>query len=187
MRHIVTSLCLAAVCHGEEIRWTALGSVESLIGSGFSGSGVTVGDEVSVVMSYDSGATLRGISFLPINGAFAGRGHFHGGIDLKIEIRIGDDRWEGLLPTVEYNGGAPTIETLCWDEGGSPDTLTVKLRETEGGTFPAFPFICSDGDRELAIEIADRTTPAELFFIQQLPLTPFVDHPEGRFYKVYEE
>lgn len=162
---------ISAPLAADEIRWTASGSVTSVTGSGFSEQGVAVSETVSIEMSMDSDATLDGRSFIPIGEAFAGRAHFHGAIGLAIKVRIGSRTWESRLTQVAQNPSSPTIETVCWDLAGNPDTMAVILRESEGGEFPQFPFDGTPSTRVMEVTIADNTSPAELFEIHILPPT----------------
>jgi hypothetical protein len=151
----------------EEIRWTALGTVTSVTGTGFSETGVTADDEVCVEMSYDSGATAEGITEL--FGVFA-EARFLGEIDLRIAVRIRGQTWSGALPAASSPTNA--IVTSCWDNAsGTPDELAVRLRTTDGATFPSFPHTGTATDRQLAIDILDNTAPAELFQRLILPGT----------------
>lgn|GEM_PF-3853393 len=178
MKASILFLSLVALACGDEVRWTAVGTVASVSGSGFSATGASPGAAVSVEMSYDSGATLDEQSFLIFPGAgdgggdaYAGRAHFYGAVGLRIAIRVGELVWEGRLPEVARNQLTPTIETVSWDLGGAPDTMSVDLREAEGASFPEFSFGGAPGERRLEIELTDSVTPCELLYIHVLPPT----------------
>ena len=150
-----------------EIRWTASGTVLSTSGSGFSGTGVSTGQAVEVVMVYDSNASLNGRSYLPIGSSFAGRAWFYGQANLGITVKIGGNVWSGLMPNIAF--GTNVMESVCWDFGGNPDWFKVTLDAARGGTFPSFPHTGNESVRALVLEFRDDTTPAELFDIQVLP------------------
>ena len=148
------------------IGWTASGKVSSVTGSAFTG-GVAANDAVQVELSYDSGVQLNGRSYLPINGALAGRAWFQGPADLKITVRIGDKVWSGEMP--EIPAGTNVMELLCWDFGGNPDWFNVTLDAARGGNFPSFSLGETESVRSLILEFRDDTSPADLFQVHMLP------------------
>ena len=102
-----------------EVRWTAQGTVSSISGAAFSGTGVVSGSAVEIVLVYDSKTEVNGRSYLPIDGAIAGRAWFRGAANLGITVKIGDNTWSGEMPNIP--AGVNVMESVCWDFGGSPD------------------------------------------------------------------
>lgn len=150
-----------------EVRWTAQGTVSSISGAAFSGTGVVSGSAVEIVLVYDSKTEVNGRSYLPIDGAIAGRAWFRGAANLGITVKIGDNTWSGEMPNIP--AGVNVMESVCWDFGGSPDSFVVTLDQARGGTFPSFPLSGTETNRALKLEFRDDTTPAELFDVHVLP------------------
>jgi hypothetical protein len=150
-----------------EVKWTARGTVTSVSGAAFSGTGTTAGHAVEIVLVYDSNTFVDGRTFLPINGALAGRAWFTGAADLGIHVKIGDNTWSGEMPVVP--AGTNVMESVCWDFGGSPDTFVVTLDSARGGSFPSFPHAGNESVRALKLDFRDETSPAELFDVHVLP------------------
>jgi len=144
-----------------------MGSVTSVTGSDFAGSGVAATDLVEFEMTNDSNAQVKTLSFLPILGALSGRAQFIGAIDLAVTIRIGGQEWTGELPaTGTYLN---VLSSNCWDFGGNPDIFQVDLDTAGGGTFPSFPVDNAELAKEISLDFRDSTSPAELFEVHILP------------------
>jgi hypothetical protein len=150
-----------------EVSWSARGAVSSVSGGAFSGTGVVMGQPVTIEMVYDSNTAVNGRSFLPIESAFAGRAWFYGQANLEITVKIGENTWTGALPTIAL--GTNVMESVCWDFGGNPDWFKVTLDSARGGTFPLYPHNGNESVRALVLEFRDDTSPAELFDIHVLP------------------
>ena len=157
----------ALVAGAAEVKWTATGTVGSVSGTGFAGTGVTAGDAVELEMTYDSNAEVKALSFLPILGAINGRAQFIGDIDLSVRVLINGQEWSGELPTTV--GSLNVLSSNCWDFAGNPDVFSVDLDTEAGGTFPSFPVNEEGLSKEIRLEFADRTSPAELFEVHVLP------------------
>ena len=164
---LMIGLCSVGLLPAAEVRWTASGTVSSISGSAFSGTGVVTGNAVEIVMVYDSKAEVDGRSYLPIGGAIAGRAWFRGAANLGITVKIGANTWSGQMPTIPT--GVNVMESVCWDFAGSPDSFAVTLDQARGGTFPSFPLTGTETSRALKLEFRDDTSPAELFDVHVLP------------------
>lgn len=164
---LMIGLCGAGPLPAAEVQWTAQGTVSSISGTAFSGTGVVTGSAVEIVMVYDSNTEVDGRSYLPIDGAIAGRAWFRGAANLGITVKIGGNTWSGEMPDIP--AGVNVMESVCWDFGGNPDSFVVTLDEARGGTFPVFPRTGTENNRALKLEFRDNTTPAELFEVHVLP------------------
>lgn len=164
---LMIGICGTGLLPAAEVRWTAQGTVSSISGAAFSGTGVASGSEVEIVMVYDSKTEVEGRSYLPIGGAIAGRAWFRGAANLGITVRIGGNTWTGEMPSIP--AGVNVMESVCWDFAGNPDTFTVTLDAARGGTFPGFPHTGNETSRALKLEFRDDTSPAELFDVHVLP------------------
>lgn len=153
---------------GAEIRWTARGTVSSISGSGFSGTGVSADAPAEIEMVYDSNLLIDPRSHLFFTPTIStGNAWFHGDANLKITIRISGQIWTGQLPFIP--SGVNVMETSCWDGGGNPDVFKVTLDAAHGGAFPDFPQAGSETSLALNVEFRDSISPAELFNIHVLP------------------
>lgn len=164
---LMISLCGAGLLPAAEVRWTASGTVSTISGTAFSGTGAATGSAVEIVMVYDSKTEVNGRSYLPIDGAIAGRAWFRGAANLGITVKIGGNTWSGEMPSIP--AGVNVMESVCWDFGGNPDWFNVTLDAARGGTFPSFPQAGNETTRALKLEFRDDTTPAELFDVHVLP------------------
>ena len=164
---LIIALCGAGLLPAAEVRWTVRGTVSSISGGAFAGTGVVTGNAVEVVMVYDSQTRVEGRSFLPINGVFAGRAWFTGAANLGITVKIGNHTWSGGIPNIP--SGINMMESVCWDLGGNPDWFNVTLDAARGGSFPSFPHTGNEPSRSLKLEFRDDTSPADLFNIHVLP------------------
>ena len=164
---LIIGLCGAGLLPAAEVRWTARGTVSSISGAAFSGTGVVSGSAVEIVMVYDSKTDVEGRSYLPIGGAIAGRAWFSGAANLGITVKIGENTWSGEMPNIP--AGVNVMESVCWDLAGNPDWFNVTLDAARGGTFPSFPHAGNETTRALKLEFRDDTSPAELFNVHVLP------------------
>jgi hypothetical protein len=167
MRAILACFVAITAARADEIRWTALGTVTSVEGAGMAGLGIGTGEPVSLEMSYDSGAEVRPLSYLPIGGLVTGKAQFIGDIKLAVEVHAGGHTWRGGL--AKTGTVLSVMESDCYDLRGSPDRFNVALTTPSGAAFPEFPPDGPQGDHEIRVEIADTSAPAELFEIHRLP------------------
>lgn len=164
---IATSVLGMAGLTAAEIRWTAKGTVSSVSGASFIGTGVVEGNTAEVTLTYDSNTPVEGRSFLPIGSYLAGRAWFTGNANLGITVKIGANVWTGEMPNIPKETNV--MESVCWDLGGNEDWFNVTLDAARGGTFPSFPQSGSETARSLMVEFRDELIPAELFDIHVLP------------------
>lgn len=164
---LMIGICSAGLLPAAEVRWTARGTVSSVSGAAFAGTGVTTGSAVEIAMTYDSKTEIEGRSYLPIGGSIAGRAWFRGAANLGITVKIGENTWSGDMPTIP--AGVNVMESVCWDFGGNPDWFNVTLDAARGGVFPSFPHTGNETARALKLEFRDDTSPAELFNVHVLP------------------
>ena len=169
MKQLIVLFGLLGVVSGSaaEVRWTARGTVSSVSGTSFSGTGTTVGNEVVIEMVYDSNASVSPRSYLPIGASTSGQAWFYGNVNLGISIGIGANTWSGAMATIPTNTNV--MDSNCWDGGGNPDIFKVTLDAARGGTFPSFPQNGVETTRALKLEFRDDTTPAQLFDVHVLP------------------
>jgi hypothetical protein len=164
---LMIGLCGVGLLPAAEIRWTARGTVSSITGGAFSGTGVVTGSAVEIVLVYDSQTEVNGRSYLPIGGSLAGRAWFYGAAKLGITVKIGGNTWSGEMPNIPAQ--VDVMESVCWDFGGNPDLFYVTLDAARGGIFPSFPHAGNETIRALKLEFRDETSPAELFNVHVLP------------------
>lgn len=150
-----------------EIRWTARGTVSTISGAEFSGTGVEVGNPAEFEMVYDSDTSMNPRSFISFGGPIAGVAWFHGAANLRITVRIGVHTWTGEMPDIPSD--VSVMESSCWDFGGNPDVFKVTLDAARGGKFPGFPQSGVETALALNLEFRDTTTPAGLFDVHLLP------------------
>jgi len=163
------TLCLGVVnLSASEIRWTAHGTVSSLSGAAFSSTDVTAGNDVEIVMAYDSATEVAGRSllFYP-GGAVAGRAWFYGSVNLSITVKIGENTWTGQVPTL--TNSMNVMESVCYDFGGPYDWFKVTLDSARGGTFPSYPHTGNESVRALTLEFRADSSPPNLFDVHVLP------------------
>ena len=150
------------------IKWTATGTVNFLNNTA-AYPGVAVGDPVEVAFSYDSEAYIHGLSALQMApGVSHFKAEFADAIDLKMEVKIGQQTWQVALP-FSTRGGTAALHSLSWDGGGSPDTFSVTLTSSDNATFPAFPYAGGNTSRGMGLVFNDTESPCDLLDGQSLP------------------
>jgi hypothetical protein len=150
------------------IKWTATGAVTQVTAGVY--DSVAVSDPVEVEFSYDSGSYINGLSRLDWgDGIISYKAEFSDDVKLDLRVKIGEQTWQAALPVSPRGEGVYSFQSLSWDGGGSPDTLTLTVSSSDSGTFPAFPYTGANTARRMEIILTDTVKPCDFLHGQNLP------------------
>jgi hypothetical protein len=161
------SLLFSPPSTGEEITWTATGTVDAVTGSGFAAVGA--GDAVTVKFSYQTGLTAATASQFIIGSSFYSDTEFTGSIGLKCEVTIGADTWKAELPTSPA-GGVKALHTVAWSGNGPSDIFNITASSQDAAVFAPFPFPTVPTSRSIGFVLRDGTQPSQFIQAGKLPM-----------------
>lgn len=147
MKHsLIFFLTTIALSNAESILWKATGSITSTSGA-FIDDSLPNAADVTIRMTYDDLAVQDTIT------ETFGRvdSDYRDGIELKIEITIGDLVWEGFVQT-GTEGTPYTFFTKIKDPFPTPESIDAAVSESDGGSFATFPFGLAGGSNSIALK-----------------------------------
>jgi hypothetical protein len=173
-RRLALGAALAVMCaaplRGNEVIWTASGTVSGVLGGAFT-SLATTGDPVALELRYDDGAPREPAGITDIPGVFM-HWEYRENVDLDLKATIGASTWRGTLAS--GSPGQPhTIELQDFKVGpGTEDFFKVRVAAEDGAAFPSFPGTPGGARNELTLEFrsALSTTAAEPDYLGSIQL-----------------
>lgn len=150
---LLTIILSSQFAVGGEIRWTASGTVDHVIGPGLSVL-ASVSDPVAIEFVYNDAAVREDFAISEFPEAWSHL-EYREDVNIDFKVTIGPNTWHGTLATGS-EGGPRTIEVQDFNVGPeTTDFFKLALSEADGASFASFPGVAVGAAKVLRVEFSD--------------------------------